>query len=127
LERLPKDGYNKAMPIYLAERLFQSITDLVQHWYAGGFHFFAGRTFDILRFLDRTFAVRVSVVYIFHPLYQDRSFLGYFFGFFLRLFKIITGGLLYAVVAAVMASLYAIWAIIPVYIVVKIIGFDSLI
>jgi len=113
------------MPIYLAERLYQSIADLFRHWYVGGFHFFMGRTFDMLRFFDRIFSVRVNVAYIFQPLYQDRSFLGYFFGFFLRLSKIITGSLVYAAAVLVMVVLYAIWAAIPAYIMMKIISIDA--
>lgn len=112
------------MPIYLVGKLFRSISDVIVHWYAHGFRFFVKTTISFLRSLDRSFSVRVSLENIFNPLYQDRSPIGYALGFILRSFKVITGSAVYAVVIAFAAALYIIWAMIPLYISLKIIGID---
>lgn len=63
--------------------------------------------------LDRTFALRVTIRYIFHPLYQDRSIIGYLLGFLFRFFRIVIGAGVYAVVWAIFAAVYIGWAAVP--------------
>ena len=113
------------MLIYLAERLYQSITDLFRHWYVDGFHFFMSRAFDVLRFLDRIFSVKVNITHMFHPLYQDRSLVGYVLGFTMRFLKVVTGGVVYLALIVLFGALYLAWAVMPFYILLKIIGIDA--
>ena len=113
------------MPIYLVERLFHSISDVVIHWYIEGFRLFAGTTISVLKHLDKSFAVRISLINIFNPLYQDRSFLGYFLGFFMRLFKVVVGSAVYAAIIVCVAAIYIAWALAPLYISLNIIGIDA--
>ena len=79
------------------QKAWSVLSGSVCHWYAGGFHFFSNKAVGLLRFIDRFFAVRINFFHIFQPLYQDRTFLGYFFGFFTRLFKVVSGGVVLAV------------------------------
>ncbi|MDD5098928.1 MAG: hypothetical protein PHP35_01120 [Candidatus Colwellbacteria bacterium] len=111
------------MLLYLVQKAWFVFADSVRHWYAGGFYFFSSRAIGILRFIDRFFAVRINFFHIFQPLYQDRTFLGYFFGFFTRLFKVVSGGVVLAAATVLAAAVYVVWALIPVYLIIKIFTF----
>jgi len=72
--------------------------------------------------LDRRLAFKTTLKYIFHPLYQDRSFIGYVLGFFFRIARLIVGAAVYAVIIAVSVALYLLWAAAPLCAIFKIIS-----
>ena len=102
--------------VYLAQRFAWRIFSWLEHWYAGGFRRAMHWTLLALERLDRKLALRVTLRYFFRPLYQDYSFVGYFFGFIFRSVRILAGLMVYAVVIAAAIVLYLVWAFAPIYI-----------
>ncbi len=106
--------------VYLGNRFFYRIGEFVRHWYKDGFYFFFRRLIDLLERLDRYFALRVTFRYLFQPLYQNYTFVGYVLGFIFRGVRLAAGGFVYLCVILVWAGLYLGWAAIPIFIIVKI-------
>ena len=75
---------------------------------------------DILKRLDRFFALKITIRYWLQPLFQDRTFIGYILGPIFRTGRIATALMVYLVVIIIVAPVYAIWLLIPPYIVYKI-------
>ena len=75
----------------------------------------------LLEELDRVFALQVNLRYIFHPLYQDRTVIGYILGFIFRSLRIVVGFVIYVIVAIFFVALYLVWLAIPLYIIYQII------
>ncbi len=105
--------------VYLVERFFYRIFQFIYHWYVGGFFWFVRSALNFLEALDRFFALKITLRYLFRPLYQDYTLIGYILGFIFRSGRLIGGGLVYLAVLIVAAGLYAIWAALPVYILYK--------
>jgi hypothetical protein len=61
------------------------------------------------------FAVRINFHYLFHPLYQDYTFVGRILGFFFRSTRIGIGAVIYAVVIIVGVALYFLWILLPLF------------
>ena len=109
---------------YLVHRFLYRICEFLSHWYVGGFLAIARRTLTILERLDQTLALWVTVRYLFKPLYQDYSAIGYILGFIFRATRLCVGGAVYLVIVAIAAALYLGWALLPAYIVAR--GFNLL-
>ena len=83
--------------------------------------FFYGKTLGILMLLERTLAVKISIHFLFAPLYQERNVIGYILGFVFRLCRIVLGGILYVLIIIAASILYIIWALIPAFLVLKVV------
>lgn len=105
--------------VYLVQRFVYRIYEFVRHWYVGGFLAIARRTLAVLESLDQTLALWVTFRYLFRPLYQDYSVIGYVLGFIFRVFRLFMGSLVYLVIISVAAAIYLLWAGLPLYIVAK--------
>lgn len=105
--------------VYLAHRFVYRAYLFVEHWYLGGFRFFLRKTIGVLEHLDKSFALKVTFRYWLKPLYQDYSIIGYILGFVFRTGRLFSGGLLYALIAAVGVAIYLLWAAFPIYIIAK--------
>jgi len=78
---------------------------------------------DILERLDRYFAWKITLRFLFRPMYGDYSFTGRILGFFLRIIRIAVGGIIYAVIFLIAIILYLIWIALPPYIIFKSLSF----
>lgn len=107
---------------YIFSSLIDRVTDFFVHWYAGGFRIWGHFTISLMEALDRRLAFKITVKYLFQPLYQDRSFIGYTLGFIFRVFRLFIGAILYAFIAVIAIAVYLIWAAAPIYVVFKIIN-----
>jgi hypothetical protein len=104
---------------YILVQVLNWIADFFRHWYVDGFGAFVKAFLRLLSTFDRALAFRVSVKNLFNPMYQDRSVLGYVFGFFFRLVRISVALVMYVVLGAVFIILYTAWALIPPYLIVR--------
>jgi len=85
-------------------------------------YYFIGRYLvSFLERLDRTLAFRITLKYLFHPLYQDYTVIGYILGFIFRSFRLVAGGLVYAAIILAAAALYLVWLLVPVFIIYRIV------
>lgn len=98
---------------YLIMRFTARLTGFLYDWYVGGFKVFVHAALSFFESLDRTFALKVTLRYMFRPLYQDRSVIGYALGFFFRALRAVFGALLYAALWIVFSAVYAAWAAAP--------------
>ncbi len=98
---------------YLVQRFFYRFLDFFHHWYVDGSRAIGHRFIGTLESLDRTIALRVTVRYLFQPLYRDYTVIGRILGFIFRVLRILIGLVLYCVVAAVYAAFYVGWLVLP--------------
>ena len=110
----------ESVPIYLANRFYYRIKELIRHWFVGSFFFISHRTLNILSALDRNLALKVTFRHWFKPLYQDYSAIGYGMAFVLRTARIFIASVLYLIVIVVAAVAYLIWVATPLYIIYRI-------
>lgn len=107
---------------YIFSSLVDRIVDFFNHWYAGGFKVWSHAVISFMESLDRRLAFKTTLKYIFHPLYQDRSFIGYALGFVFRTARLFIGAIVYGAAIAVSAGLYLLWAAAPLYAIFKVIS-----
>jgi len=107
--------------IYLGNRFFYRIGEFFRHWYKDGFSFFSRRLINFLEQLDRYFALKVTLHYLFQPLYQNYTFVGYVLGFFFRGIRLGIASFVYFLVILIWLVFYLFWAFIPLGIIYKII------
>lgn len=107
--------------IYLIKHLGQRIVEFFRHWYLNGFLKASDISLTILERLDRTFALRISIRYLFSPLYQDYSFIGYMWGFIFRAIRIILASVVYSIFVLFSFVLFVVWTLIPIFIIYNII------
>lgn len=103
---------------YLLQQFFYRLWQFFEHWYYRSFVKIGGWAVGFLEFLDKFFALKVSVRHFGEPLFQDYSIIGYILGFVFRTFRILAGALTYAVVIALFSLIYVAWAVTPIYILV---------
>lgn len=105
--------------VYLIQRFFYRIIQFLRHWHIGGFLAITHWTLNILERLDRVLALRITLRFLFKPLYQDYTILGYLLGFIFRSSRILIAAFVYTLVIAVSVVIYLAWAAIPIYLVYK--------
>ncbi len=108
--------------LYLVTRFFNRLVQFLRHWYVDSFMVLSHLAVNTFEFLDRSFALRVTLRHIFEPLYQDRTVAGHILGFIFRLARIILGLAVYAALLIVFVAAYVLWAvalIVLIYIVIK--------
>lgn len=108
-----------ALP-YLVVRFFYRITEFVRHWYVVGTYAYFDFVLGTLRRMDQTLAWRITLTYLFRPLYGDYSFIGRTIGFIFRIFRLIFGGIIYLVAFALAALVYVLWVAFPPYLLYRI-------
>ena len=104
---------------YIISRFFYRIVEFLRHWYVTGTYKYADFVMAALRRMDRTLAWRITLKYLFKPLYGDYSALGYVMGFVFRLFRLFVGAIIYLVVFVVALFVYFLWLSLPAYLIVK--------
>src|SRR3989344_5656628 len=103
--------------IYLLHRFVFRLGDVFHHWYAGGSRNFALAFVAALENLDRQFAVRITLKFLFQPLYKDYSPVGRVLGVIFRSGRIATGILMYVLCAIVFLLVYLLWLLIPPFLI----------
>lgn len=107
--------------VYIGWRILHRFAEFFRHWYVVSFYLIGRYMISFLERLDRTLAFRITLKYLFQPLYQDYTVLGYILGFIFRSFRLLVGGMVYAAVLLVAVGLYLVWLLIPVYIILRIV------
>lgn len=101
---------------YLLDSFIFRIYKFFKHWYYNSFRLYAHFVISLFETLDRTFAWKVTLAYLFEPLYQERNVIGYLLGFVFRGLRLLIATLLYVIVIVIAVILYLIWLAIPLYI-----------
>lgn len=104
---------------YLARRFVYRITEFFRHWYVKSVRIYLNFVINIFQAVDRYFAWKVTLHFIFHPLYGDYTIVGYTLGFIFRVLRLTVALIVYAVMFFIAVVLYAIWVIIPPYLILR--------
>ncbi len=108
--------------------LFKKITisiaslflNFVYFWWHDSFFWWLEKWQKIHLDIEKTFAVKINLKYIFSPLYQDYSLVGFAVGIPARILRIIFGILIHILILTLLVFLYLCWAVIPFFIIYKI-------
>lgn len=100
-------------PIYLIQRFFFRIGNFFHHWYADASRIFIHRFITFLRSIDQSIALRITLKYLFTPLYKDYTIVGRVVGPIFRLFRVLIGVVVYAVLIVIFTAFYLAWLLIP--------------
>lgn len=106
---------------YLFGQLFFRFFEFFRRWYIGGGKFAWRATIGKIQSLDRSLALRVTIIYFFRPLFGDESFAGRILGFFFRILRIFFALFLYICILVCATFLFILWALFPIFVVSKII------
>lgn len=107
--------------VYLFKRFIYRLKEFFRHWYIKSFFIYANFVVSLLERLDRVFAFKITLRFLFQPLYGDYSVLGYLLGFIFRSGRLIVGGLVYLIVIMAAVAAYLLWLAILPYIIYRII------
>ncbi|MCL4404191.1 hypothetical protein M1432_02520 [Patescibacteria group bacterium] len=106
--------------VYLSEQFVFRIAEFLRHWYLGSARVYFDFLIDRFRDLDRVLAFKITLQHFFEPLYGDYSIVGRLIGLPLRLFRLLVGTAVYLVLGIAALAVYAIWWILPVYVIARI-------
>jgi len=101
----------------LLKNCFSFFKRIAEFWIKDSFIFLKEKLEKIIFRLEKIFAIKVNFYYLFSPLYQDYSALGYFFGFSVRFFKILVGLVFYLSLILVFLVVYLIFLAFPFFLV----------
>jgi hypothetical protein len=99
--------------VYLAERFLYRSIDFFHHWYVDGSRVIIHRFISTLESLDRSLAVKITLLHFFEPLYKDYTIIGRILGVIFRTGRILVGSVVYLFLLAVFGVLYLVWLAIP--------------
>jgi len=106
---------------YFFLNLYLQIVFFIRRWYLDSFYFWHQIGFNLIRTLDRYFALKITIRHWFKPLYQDYTTLGYILGFIFRTGRIISAGLIYFLFILLISATYLFWIFIPIFLILRII------
>ena len=109
-------------PTYLIHRFFYRVIEFFRHWYIKSASFYWHFVINQLERLDYYLAWRITLKYLFQPLYKDYTLIGYILGFIFRSARLLIASIIYAVIFAVALVLYVLWLLVPVLLVYKVFG-----
>jgi hypothetical protein len=95
----------------------------LRFWYLNSFSWTWNHYLSTIAAFEGQIAVQATFHNINKPLFQDYTFQGRIIGFFFRLFRIISGLLIYLFLGIFMALFYLLWVLLPVLCIVSILGF----
>lgn len=105
--------------IYILKTGYYRLFEFFRHWYVEGARRWYSGFLYIFSRGERTLAVRANIFFLFSPLYQERNIIGFILGFFVRLFRIIGGGLYYLCAAVLFMVTFVLWAALPLVCIYK--------
>jgi hypothetical protein len=100
-------------PIYLAERFLYRIKTFLEHWYIVSFKKYSDFVLNFLSRIDYYLAWKITLKYLFQPLYKDYSVLGYILGFTFRSLRLVGASVIYVILFFLIAGLYFFWLLVP--------------
>jgi hypothetical protein len=106
-------------PVYLVERLLYRIKDFFKHWYVDGSRWWGHKFLNILRGIDQTLALKITLIHFFEPLYRDYSVIGRILGVIFRTGRILIGAVVYLVIAIIFLVIYLAWLFLPVLLIIN--------
>ena len=109
--------YNKSMHFalsYLAHRFLYRIVEFLRHWYVKSVRIYSDFVLNVLGRIDYYLAWKITLKYLFQPLYKDYSLIGYILGFLFRSGRLITASIIYGVLFFIAVGLYLFWLLIPI-------------
>ncbi len=109
-------------PTYIIQRAVYRILDFLRHWYFKSAKMYWHFVINQFEKIDYTLAWKITLKYLFTPLYKDYSTLGYILGFILRSGRLVVASFIYAILFALAGIVYVIWLLIPVIIIAQIFG-----
>ena len=98
---------------YLLHRFFYRIFYFFRDWYVGGSRMIAHSFISTLEDMDRSLAVKITLAHFFEPLYKDYSIIGRVLGVVFRFFRVVIGGVVYAIAAVCFICAYLVWVAVP--------------
>jgi len=105
-------------PAYIIQRFFFRLADFFHHWYVHGLRRIALICIDTLANFDKTFALKITLRYFFHPLYKDYTIVGRILGVVFRSGRVLIASALYAVVGLAFLIVAAVWVLIPPFLLI---------
>ncbi len=105
---------------YLLWLFFYRLFEFFRHWYVKSFFIYSDKILNLFSYLDKFFALKVTLRHFFQPLFQDYSLIGYLFGFIFRSLRILISLFVYLLVFLLALFIYLFWLAIPIYLIFKI-------
>jgi hypothetical protein len=102
-------------PVYLIQRFFYRLVDFFHHWYVDGSRYLGHRFLLILRGIDGTLAIQITLRHFFEPLYRDYSGIGRILGVIFRTGRVFVGAVIYLFFTLLFIALYLAWILIPIF------------
>ena len=103
-------------PVYLIYAPVLNILLFLRHWFIDGSRAIFHQAISFIRFLDTFFAIPITTRYLFTPLYQDYSLVGYILGPLVRICFLIIGLIIYGLILSLALFITFFWLSIPVLI-----------
>ncbi|MGC9046659.1 MAG: hypothetical protein ACP5IC_00880 [Minisyncoccia bacterium] len=103
------------MFLVIAYGIYHRFQEFLRNWYIKSFYLFFGKIINLLQTLDKTFAVKINFKFLLYPLYGDYSIVGRILGFLFRVFKIVSGIIIYGLIILLAAFVYILWLMTPIY------------
>ena len=107
-------------PAYILERFFYRIYQFLYHWYVKSARIYSNFVLNLLSRIDYHLAWKITLRYLFQPLYRDYSLLGYVLGFGFRILRLAGAGIFYLFFFALAIFLYLIWILFIPYVIYRI-------
>jgi len=98
---------------YAAHRFFYRIVSFFRHWYVDGSRVIAHRFVSTLEEVDKSFAIAVTLRFLFQPLYKDYTVIGRILGIIFRTGRILIGVVVYLFITAFFLAFYLAWIALP--------------
>lgn len=106
-------------PVYLIYAPTQSILLFFRHWFINGPRTIFHQALSFIHFLDNFFALYITIRYLFTPLYQDYSLVGYILGPLVRLCLLFSSLITYGLVLGITLFITFFWLSIPILILIN--------
>ncbi len=103
----------------LIKNIFYFFKRIIDFWIKDSLSFLKENFEKIIKKLEKTFAIKVNFYYLFSPLYQDYTPVGYFFGFLIRFFKILFGSFIYLFLFLLFLFIYLSIILLPFFLIFK--------
>ncbi len=100
--------------------LYSIFLNFIYFWWRDSFVWWLNRLERAHNKIEKFFAVKINLRYIFSPLYQDYTIVGFLVGVPARAIRISFGIIAHLLVLLVFVFLYFIWAIVPIFVIYKI-------
>ncbi|MDD4761445.1 MAG: hypothetical protein PHZ25_00235 [Candidatus Pacebacteria bacterium] len=107
------------LPVFIIQSFFLRFFLFFKHWYYDGFFFSIRKIISILTFFDSFFALKITALNLFQPLFQDYSIIGRLISFPFRIILLFSGFLLYITIISCAIFLFLLWSSFPLLIILK--------